>query len=265
MDFSEKLAALRRREGLTQEQLADWLGVTRQSVSKWEGGTAMPELSKLISLSEIFGVSMDVLVKEGLDMADGALNAELAGRDSSARLREQMDDLVRYFHGYSFDSRTRVFGIPLISIRFTRCRFGRGSVAKGILAIGNAAVGVIAIGAVSMGVFSFGALSVGVLAMGAGAVGLGAFGALAVGLVAFGSCAVGLYAGGVAAVGREIAVGVAALGKTAIGQEAAGENVLLWNNGLTRAQAESFLLARHPDLWRPLLKALSFLGAHIQS
>ncbi len=48
MDFSEKLIDLRRREGWSHEQLAEELGVTRQSVSKWEMGTAMPELGKLI-------------------------------------------------------------------------------------------------------------------------------------------------------------------------------------------------------------------------
>ena len=48
MRFSEKLMELRRREGISQEQLADRLGVTRQSVSKWESGAAMPELAKII-------------------------------------------------------------------------------------------------------------------------------------------------------------------------------------------------------------------------
>ena len=60
--FSEKLLELRRREGLSQEQLADRLGVTRQSVSKWESGAAAPELSKLVALSELFSVSVDYLV-----------------------------------------------------------------------------------------------------------------------------------------------------------------------------------------------------------
>ena len=64
MTFSEKLMDLRRKEGLSQEQLADKLGVTRQSVSKWESGTAMPELQKLIAISELFAVSLDYLVKE---------------------------------------------------------------------------------------------------------------------------------------------------------------------------------------------------------
>ena len=60
--FSEKLLELRRREGLSQEQLADRLGVTRQSVSKWESGAAAPELTKLVALSELFSVSVDYLV-----------------------------------------------------------------------------------------------------------------------------------------------------------------------------------------------------------
>ena len=53
MEFSEKLIQLRRKQGMSQEQLADRLGITRQSVSKWESGAALPELVKLITLSEI--------------------------------------------------------------------------------------------------------------------------------------------------------------------------------------------------------------------
>ena len=64
MTFSEKLIKLRRREGLSQEQLAIKLDVTRQSVSKWESDIAMPELSKLITISELFGVTIDYLVKD---------------------------------------------------------------------------------------------------------------------------------------------------------------------------------------------------------
>ena len=67
MNFSEKLTALRRREGMSQEQLADRLGVTRQSVSKWEGGAAQPELAKLVALSEMFHVSVDYLVKDYME------------------------------------------------------------------------------------------------------------------------------------------------------------------------------------------------------
>lgn len=63
--LSEKIYTLRRARGLSQEQLAEALGVSRQAVSKWEGGQAVPELEKLLALSDFFGVTVDELVREG--------------------------------------------------------------------------------------------------------------------------------------------------------------------------------------------------------
>lgn len=63
MDFSEKLLTLRKSNNLTQEQLAESLGVSRQSVSKWEGGQAIPELDKIVALSSLFHVTTDYLLK----------------------------------------------------------------------------------------------------------------------------------------------------------------------------------------------------------
>ena len=65
MRIEEKLQQLRRMHGYSQEQLADLLGVARQTISKWETGQAVPELSGLIALSELYGVTIDRLVKEG--------------------------------------------------------------------------------------------------------------------------------------------------------------------------------------------------------
>ena len=62
--LSEKIYALRRKNGLSQEQLAEKIGVSRQSISKWEGGLSTPELDKLKALSEFFQVSIDELTKE---------------------------------------------------------------------------------------------------------------------------------------------------------------------------------------------------------
>ncbi len=64
MKLSEKLYELRKKSGLSQEQLAEQLGVSRQAISKWESGSAMPEIDKLITISEYFGVSTDYLLKE---------------------------------------------------------------------------------------------------------------------------------------------------------------------------------------------------------
>lgn len=66
MTFSEKLLLLRRKKGLSQEQLAEILEVSRQSVSKWEAQQTLPEPNKIIQISEVFGVSIDQLLKDDL-------------------------------------------------------------------------------------------------------------------------------------------------------------------------------------------------------
>lgn len=63
MNFSEKLVTLRKSNALTQEQLAEKLDVSRQSVSKWESGQAIPELDKIVALSNVFEVTIDYLLK----------------------------------------------------------------------------------------------------------------------------------------------------------------------------------------------------------
>ena len=64
---SEKIYTLRRKSGLSQEQLAEIIGVSRQAISKWEGGLSVPESEKLIAISEYFNVTLDYLLKENAD------------------------------------------------------------------------------------------------------------------------------------------------------------------------------------------------------
>ncbi len=63
MALSEKLYTLRKKSGLSQEQLAEQLNVSRQAISKWESGASSPESDKLIAISNYFGVSLDYLMK----------------------------------------------------------------------------------------------------------------------------------------------------------------------------------------------------------
>lgn len=63
MTISEKITNLRKEKGLSQEAFAEVLGVSRQSVSKWESGGALPDTDKIIAMSELFGVSTDYLLK----------------------------------------------------------------------------------------------------------------------------------------------------------------------------------------------------------
>ena len=70
MILAEKIALLRRQNGWSQEELADQLNVSRQAVSKWEGGTAIPDLDKILKLSALFEVSTDYLLKDELEQPD---------------------------------------------------------------------------------------------------------------------------------------------------------------------------------------------------
>lgn len=70
--LSEKIYKFRRKNGLSQEQLAERIGVSRQAISKWESGTSSPELEKLLELSKCFNITLDELVKD-----------ESAGRDTN--------------------------------------------------------------------------------------------------------------------------------------------------------------------------------------
>lgn len=64
MKFGENLQKLRKEKGLSQEQLAEKLGVTRQSVSKWESGASYPEMDKIVSLCNMFHCDLDVLINK---------------------------------------------------------------------------------------------------------------------------------------------------------------------------------------------------------
>ena len=62
MEFNHKLYELRKQKGLSQEELANKLNVSRQTVSKWELGDSTPDMEKLIGLSDLFDISLDELV-----------------------------------------------------------------------------------------------------------------------------------------------------------------------------------------------------------
>ena len=64
MIFADKLITLRKKAGWSQEELAEKLGVTRQSVSKWEGAQSVPDIDKILQLARLFGVTTDYLLKE---------------------------------------------------------------------------------------------------------------------------------------------------------------------------------------------------------
>lgn len=67
MKLADKLFELRKEKGWSQEKLAEQINVSRQSISKWESGQALPELEKIVELSKIFQVTTDYLLLEESD------------------------------------------------------------------------------------------------------------------------------------------------------------------------------------------------------
>lgn len=208
MEFQQRLYELRKQSGLSQEGLADLLGVSRQAVQKWEAGTSRPDLDNLAALGRYFNVSLDYLV---------------TGQEAQVSPSQVTTTIVNNYYTpfhYEYKSKRTLFGLPLVHIRLGHRGMG---VAKGILAIGNVAVGVFTLGGFSFGLLSVGGLSFGLLfSLGGWAMGALAIGALAVGLFAMGGGAFGMYAAGGGAIASEIAIGSSAHAPLAIGQTAEG-------------------------------------------
>lgn len=89
MIFADKLIQLRKKNGWSQEELAEQMNVTRQSVSKWEGAQSIPDFDRMIRLSELFGVSTDYLLKDSIGEAErtGTVPADM-GRARRVTMEE---------------------------------------------------------------------------------------------------------------------------------------------------------------------------------
>lgn len=95
MEFSEKLLTLRKAKDLTQEQLAEKLNVSRQSVSKWESDQAAPELDKIVAMSVVFDVTTDYLLKSS-EIDDLSVKTEMLEKQQEQMLmREQRQQKIR--------------------------------------------------------------------------------------------------------------------------------------------------------------------------
>ena len=140
MEFRERLYQLRKGRGISQEELAHTVGVSRQAVQKWEAGAATPDLSNLSALADYFAVSLDYLVR-GIEP------------EKPAAPYPQQAVIQNYYRGWRYEYRSRrtLFGLPLVHINLcdrSLCR------AKGVIAIGNVATGLIAIGGFSAGLLT---------------------------------------------------------------------------------------------------------------
>lgn len=77
MILADKIIELRKKAGMSQEELAEKLGVSRQSVSKWEMSQSTPDLNRILKMSEVFGVSTDYLLKDEIDLTKHDTTADI--------------------------------------------------------------------------------------------------------------------------------------------------------------------------------------------
>lgn len=87
MILADKIMEERKRNGWSQEELADMLGVSRQSVSKWEGAQSVPDLQRILEMSKLFGVSTDYLLKD-----EEGTRTEVAGESFELNRRLSMEE-----------------------------------------------------------------------------------------------------------------------------------------------------------------------------
>ena len=88
MILADKIINERKKNGWSQEELAEMLSVSRQSVSKWEGAQAVPDLNKIIKMAEIFGVSTDYLLKDEIEISDRIEGIEESENNNNIRKKK---------------------------------------------------------------------------------------------------------------------------------------------------------------------------------
>lgn len=96
MILAEKIMKHRKENGWSQEDLASHLGVSRQSVSKWESTASIPDLDKILKMSELFGVSTDYLLKDELEEEPGGIKLKVPDETQESVKRVSLDEANRY-------------------------------------------------------------------------------------------------------------------------------------------------------------------------
>ena len=251
MNFAENLMALRRSRNWSQEELGQRLGVTRQTVSKWELGQTTPELEKLVELARLFDLSLDALVNGASTSPDFSKHQGDGPQSNPSSPHSTPNGWYiypRYVPYYEYVSQSKLFGLPLVHIRIAHHGFAR---ATGIIAIGNAAVGLVSIGGCSLGLISLGGISVGLLlALGGASVGLFSLGGMAVGGFAIGGLGVSLWCPlGGGAVSGGLAIGSGAVGHVAVGDAAVGTYAFARDAGISVQEVWGVIRREFPHMW----------------
>jgi len=258
--FGNRLMNLRKGKGLSQEELGNQVGVSRQTVSKWELNQTTPEMDKLVLLGDIFNIRLDELLGRENVIHDnsnyGELNAKI---DTIINSRKP-------FH-YEYKSNKMVGKLPLVHVNIgygmyrAKGIISIGMISTGIISMGLLSGGVISIGVIALGIFAVAAMAAGVISAGSISLGILAMGAISIGYLSFGALAIGVYSVGADAIAIRIALGDAASGHVAIGKTTVKGTVeFLTRNHVSADEIKSAILREYPNTWEWLLKIFSSQG-----
>ncbi|NFA59875.1 helix-turn-helix domain-containing protein [Clostridium sporogenes] len=271
MNLAEKLQLLRNNNRLSQEELAEKLGISRQAISKWESGQSTPDLKKLIVIAELYNVTIDSLVKDSDEFHI------LQSNGTNNREEQKVDDkktqlVININRGYSMEyeykSKKTLFGLSLVHINI-----GRGfKKAKGIISIGNISYGMISLGFISFGILSCGLMSIGLitlailsigllLAVGVMSAGIFSIGAISIGIFSLGAVSIGKYAFGAVAIASDIAIGDYAKANIAIGNKVKGINTLSLDTSVV--DIKNLIKQEYPNLSKWIMDIINFFIKYI--
>ena len=105
MEFGKKLVKLRKEKGMSQSELAEELGVSRQAVSRWEGGASFPSTENLKCISALYGVSLDDLLSTSLEEQDTAHEKQL----KEEKLEQNTQNGIGHFRRNTKELKTTIF------------------------------------------------------------------------------------------------------------------------------------------------------------
>lgn len=217
MNFNENLYRIRKEKGLSQEELAILCNVSRQAISKWENGTANPDMDNLSTLARCLNVSADELLGTSTSKQEEQKHQQNEGY---GYLR------IKRWRNFEYRSKCKIGSIPIVHINFGKLRMEDGHIriAKGIFAIGNISIGVFSLGFMSFGIIGLGLLSIAILcAISTIAISYLAIGALTIGYISIGAIAIGIYSIGAISIGYQVAIGAISYGHVAVGASVSGD------------------------------------------
>ncbi|MBO5572120.1 MAG: helix-turn-helix transcriptional regulator [Ruminococcus sp.] len=154
MIFADKLIELRKKSGMSQEELAEKLGVSRQSVSKWEGAQSTPDLNRILEISKIFDVTTDYLLKDEIEASKEISEKSISDETEPPLRRVSMEEANTFLNSNGKRAVLTAIGVALCILCVTPMILLEGFFGSGIEAVGIVIMFLMIAGAVGLFIFS---------------------------------------------------------------------------------------------------------------